>query len=139
MGHPVMTEGTMERALKRRYTTVRALGQGAQGSVTLVADRFHGDRLFALKTLVPSAEASWLTLFKREFEVLAALKHPKLAQVHDFGTSSDGRTYFTRDYVPGTDFHAYTARRSAVDSSPSPSRSAARSSPSTRAASCTAI
>ena len=99
----------MEPLISRRYTKVRELGTGAQGSVTLVADKYRGGRLLALKTLIPHSDAEWLTLFKREFEVLAQLKHPRLARVYDFGALSDGRAYFTRDFVGGADLGERTS------------------------------
>jgi serine/threonine-protein kinase PknK len=104
----------MHQPFGRRYGAVRELGAGAQGSVTLVSDRYLGGRLLALKTLAPRADAGWLSLFKREFEVLAQLRHPRLARVHDFGALDDGRAYFTRDFVPGDDLHARTAGVSAT-------------------------
>ncbi|MCK9459026.1 MAG: sigma 54-interacting transcriptional regulator [Proteobacteria bacterium] len=99
----------MENQISRRYTKVRDLGSGAQGSVSLVADRYRGGRLVALKSLSSRGDVEWLKLFKREFEVLAQLRHPRLARVHDFGTTADGRAFFTRDYVPGDDFRERTS------------------------------
>lgn len=93
----------------RRYEPVRRLGEGAQGAVYLVNDRHLGGRLVALKSLLPEATRKWRRLFRREFEVLAGLRHPRLAQVHDFGTWPDGRVYFTRDYVVGDSLQAVGA------------------------------
>ncbi|MCP4676735.1 MAG: protein kinase [Deltaproteobacteria bacterium] len=95
-------------AIGRRYKPVRCLGEGAQGVVHLAEDRFLGSRLVAIKTLRPRVSEEWRTAFRHEFEVLAGLTHPRLSQVHDFGTVRDGRIYFTRDYVAGDDLFAAT-------------------------------
>ncbi len=96
--------------LGRRYQHVRWLGEGAQGAVHLVRDRFLGGRLVAVKMLRPQATEKWHTAFRHEFEVLAGLRHPRLSQVHDFGTTEDSRVYFTRDYVAGDDLRAATSQ-----------------------------
>lgn len=89
--------------LGRRYTHVRRLGEGGQGVVHLVEDRYLGGRLLVIKILHPKAEADWRTAFRHEFEALAGLKHPRLSEVHDFGTTPGGRIFFTRDYLAGDD------------------------------------
>ncbi len=95
--------------LGRRYRVIRSLGAGAQGDVILASDRFHGDREVAVKVFRPRKQREWLDLFKREFEVLASLKHPRLARVYDFGTTGDGGVFFTRDFVDGQDLVEATA------------------------------
>ncbi len=95
--------------LGKRYRHVRCLGEGAQGVVHLVEDGFYSDRLVAVKMLQPRTNDEWRTAFKHEFEVLAGLSHPRLSQVHDFGATSSGRVYFTRDYVAGDDLRAATS------------------------------
>lgn len=89
--------------LRRRYVPVRRLGEGGQGAVHLVEDRYLGGRRLAFKILHPKADKAWRDLFRHEFEVLAGLKHPRLSEVHDFGAAADGRVFFTRDYLPGED------------------------------------
>ncbi len=101
-------------AIGQRYKPVRCLGEGAQGVVHLAEDRFLGSRLVAIKTLRPKASEEWRTAFRHEFEVLAGLTHPRLSQVHDFGTVRDGRIYFSRDYVAGDDLRAATVGISTV-------------------------
>ncbi len=93
----------------RRYQYIRSLGQGAQGIVHLARDRIFGNRLVAIKSLRPQARVEWQAAFRHEFEVLAGLSHPRLSQVHDFGTTENGRVYFTRDYVVGDDLKTATA------------------------------
>jgi transcriptional regulator with GAF, ATPase, and Fis domain len=103
------------RIFPERYTPIRHLGTGAQGAVDLVEDRHLGDRLVALKTLRPRADDQWQSAFRHEFEVLAGLHHPRLAVVHDFGTTADGRVYFTRDYIAGEDLKSGTTGMGVVE------------------------
>jgi DNA-binding NtrC family response regulator/tetratricopeptide (TPR) repeat protein len=92
-----------------RYRFVRRLGSGAQGAVDLVEDRFQGNRRLAAKALGPRTGVEWIEAFRHEFEVLAGLRHPRLAEVHDFGVTTDGRVFFTRDWFPGDDLLAAAA------------------------------
>ncbi len=91
-----------------RYRHLRRLGEGAQGAVYLVEDRFLGGKKLAIKLLRPQGTGEWRQAFRHEFEVLAGLRHPRLSEVHDFGATSDGRIFFTRDFVTGKDLRAAT-------------------------------
>ena len=99
------SQPTMEN---QRYKFVERLGQGAQGAVDLVRDRHRNNQLLALKTLRSEPRQEWTALFRREFEVLAGMQHPRLPRVHDFGTTPDGHLYFTRDFVEGQDLLSAT-------------------------------
>ncbi|MFO8071388.1 MAG: sigma 54-interacting transcriptional regulator [Polyangia bacterium] len=99
-------DDSLPQTLERRYRRLRRLGSGAQGSVHLVEDRYLGGRRLALKVLRPRATEKWREAFRHEFEVLAGLRHPRLAAVHDFGTVPDGRVFFTRDFIAGDDLRA---------------------------------
>lgn len=101
--------------LPSRYSFIRNLGKGAQGSVDLVEDRFLNGRLVAVKTLRQRVAEQWQNAFRHEFEVLAGLQHPRLAAVHDFGQLPDGRVFFSRDYIPGQDLKSGTSGMSAVE------------------------
>lgn len=101
-----------------RYEVSRELGAGAQGAVYLVEDRLQGGERMALKVLAgreKSQPLQWLELFRREFEALAGLSHPRLARVYDFGSTRDGEIFFTRDYVQGSDLMEATAGASLDD------------------------
>ncbi len=102
-------DGELSGSLARRYHHVRRLGEGGQGVVHLVEDRFLSGRPVVVKILRPKADKEWRSAFRHEFEALAGLKHPRLAEVHDFGATADGRVFFTRDYVAGDDLYAATA------------------------------
>src|SRR2546422_6243656 len=75
------------------------------GSVYLVRDTYQGGRQIALKFLrAEGINRETIELFKREFQSMARLRHPNLAEVYDFGTArDDGRYFLTMEYVKGED------------------------------------
>jgi len=84
-----------------RYRMVRPIGSGGMGEVFLVEDR-DLSRHVAMKVLTgidPSPELTHRML--REARVIARLEHPGIVPVHDVGTLSDGRAYFTMKFVGG--------------------------------------
>jgi len=89
-----------------RYSLVRGLGRGGVGAVFLVKDEHQGGALLALKRISESADDSVVRALRREFQALAAIRHPRIAVVHDFGRIREGDemppgAFFTRDYVEG--------------------------------------
>ena len=85
-----------------RYRIKKKLGEGAQGAVHLATDTVI-DREVAIKVLHVGQSDQWQALFRHEFEILADLSHPYLAQVHDFGVTPEGEVFFTRDFIAGKD------------------------------------
>ncbi|MBI2930473.1 MAG: serine/threonine protein kinase [Planctomycetes bacterium] len=83
------------------FTIVRRLGQGGMG-VVFEARQVELDRPVALKVLSPklASEPEFAQRFSREAKALAALNHPNIVQVFDFGR--DGDLYFlSMEYVDG--------------------------------------
>ena len=110
--------------VNRRYRIAKPLGQGAYGAVYLAEDLSHEARPVALKVLLPRAgQTAEIEHFRNEFQFLAQLRHPNLAEVYDFGMSRDlpegsGATeapFFTMEYVRGDDFYIATAGMSWAD------------------------
>src|SRR5947209_11011821 len=69
-----------------RYRLIQVLGRGAMGEVWLAEDS-QLRRQVAMK-LLPAAQAndqSYLQLFAYEARAAAALDHPHILAVHDFG------------------------------------------------------
>lgn len=89
-----------------RYRLTQKLGQGAMGEVWLAEDsQLH--RQVAMK-LLPAAQANdqnYLQLFAYEARASAALDHPHILAVHDFGEqpTDDGTiiTYLVMPYIGG--------------------------------------
>ncbi len=84
-----------------RYEVTALLGRGGMAEVY----RAHDPRLgrdVAIKLILPSlaAEDGFERRFETEARALAALAHPNIVTVHDFG-SSDAGSYLVMEFVPG--------------------------------------
>jgi serine/threonine-protein kinase len=78
-----------------RYRLIEPLGRGAMSSVWLAEDRELGRRV-AVKLLSPAANR---VRFAREARAAAALAHPNLCAVYDYGESG-GTPYMVLEYLP---------------------------------------
>lgn len=83
------------------YEVISKLGHGGMGGVFLVRHVFLQKR-FALKVLNDELAAlpEFTDIFRHEARTLAALRHPHIVQVHDFGVAGE-RNYFVMDYIEG--------------------------------------
>jgi len=83
------------------YRIVAPLGAGGMGEV-FRAHHEALDREVALKVLPPSVagEPQALARFEREAKAIAALSHPNILAIHDFG-QSDGRHYAVMELLEG--------------------------------------
>ncbi|MCE6995177.1 protein kinase [Saccharothrix sp. S26] len=85
-----------------RYEIGELLGQGGMGVVHRARDTVH-DRVVALKRLSPAAtDDEYRARFQREARIAAALRHPHVIPVNDFG-EVDGRLFLDMMLVEGTD------------------------------------
>jgi serine/threonine protein kinase len=85
-----------EHVFAGRYRLLEPLGRGAMSSVWLAEDTELGRRV-AVKMLGPAADRS---RFDREARAVAALSHPHICQLYDYG-ESDRRPYMVLEYLPG--------------------------------------
>jgi serine/threonine protein kinase len=79
-----------------RYELREQLGTGAMSEVWLAHDR-KLERLVALKLLAPHADTR---RFEREARAAAALSHPNVARIYEYG-EEDGRPYMALEFLPG--------------------------------------
>jgi tetratricopeptide (TPR) repeat protein len=84
-----------------RYRIERLLGRGGMGEVLAVTE-VATSKPFALKRLLPGADARHAAALAREYHRLASLKHPNVVQVFDFGIS-EGSPYYTMELLSGSD------------------------------------
>jgi serine/threonine protein kinase len=84
------------RSIAGRYRLEELLGTGGMAEVWRATD-LELDRAVALKLLAPDADRS---RFAREARAVAALAHPNITQLYDYG-ESDGRPYMVLEYLPG--------------------------------------
>ncbi len=87
-----------------KYEIIRPLGHGSMGQVLLGRDPLLG-RDVAIKTISSSSQQieEAKTRFAREAQATAALNHPHIVTVFDYGFDQD-QHYLVMEYVDGKDF-----------------------------------
>ena len=87
--------------LEARYTIENTLGQGGMGAVVLATDR-RLDRRVAIKRILGKGANSRAALrrFVTEAKAIAALSHPNVVQIYDYGRAKDG-PFLIMEYVDG--------------------------------------
>ena len=85
-----------------RYALGDLLGSGGMAEVYLAHDEVL-DRHVALKVLRDqyAENEEFVERFRREARSVAALNHPNIVSVYDWGHTEDGSYYIAMEYVPG--------------------------------------
>ena len=83
-----------EEVIAGRYRLLEPLGRGAMSAVWLAQDEELARRV-AVKVLAPSADPA---RFEREARAAAALSHPNICSLYDYG-EADGRPYMVLEYL----------------------------------------
>jgi len=84
-----------------RYTFERHLGSGGMASVWLARDEtLHREVAIKLIADTLAHDERWLARFEREARAAAALSHPHIVKVYDFGVE-EHRPYLVMAHVPG--------------------------------------
>lgn len=90
-----------------RYRLLEHVARGGMGVVYAAEDE-KLQRRVALKVLdAPGADDNLANRLVREALVLARLEHPGIVPVHDVGTLSDGRVFYTMKFVQGQRLDQY--------------------------------
>jgi serine/threonine-protein kinase len=95
------------------YRVVSELGRGGMGEV-LLAERADGqfEQQVALKIVRGGLNRDdIIRRFRQERTILARLRHPNIAVLHDGGIAADGVPYFAMEYVQGQPITEYCDRR----------------------------
>lgn len=94
-----------------RYKLVRRIGKGGMGEVWRAEDRALR-RPVALKILSPEhgKSASLVARFEREIQATAAIQHPNVVRIHDWGVTDDGVWYYAMDLLEGGDLGSVIKR-----------------------------
>jgi serine/threonine protein kinase len=82
-----------------RFTIVRTLGKGAQGSVYLAHDP-HLERQVAIKSIGAGASADQIRRLLQEARVVSQFNHPNIVTLYD-AIEHDGDHYLVLEYVDG--------------------------------------
>jgi hypothetical protein len=87
--------------LAARYRIEGELGQGGMGAVLLATD-IRLDRKVAIKRILGEAAGNRMavTRFLTEAKSIAALNHPNIVQIYDYGRAKDG-PFLIMEYVEG--------------------------------------
>ncbi|MFI7278876.1 protein kinase [Micromonospora chersina] len=113
----MLTQGVV---LSDRYRLGERIATGGMGAVWKCTDTLLG-REVAVKVLLPSlvADPEFTTRFHAEARMLAALRHPGIVQVHDFGSAAlaDGSqvSYLVMEYVDGEPLVTWIRRAGRLD------------------------
>jgi Nif-specific regulatory protein len=83
-----------------RFALLQPLGTGGMGEVFLARDLATG-RECALKRIPRGLASPDPAALRREFAILAGIRHPDVVEFRDFGVSPDGRPWLTMEFVPG--------------------------------------
>ncbi len=106
-----------------RYTIVERIGQGGMAEIFSAVTMGEGSfrRPVVIKRLRPEliADPNAVAQFCDEANLLAALHHPNIVAVHDFGRSQN-QFFLAEEYVFGRDLGRLVARRLAERASPLP-------------------
>jgi len=98
------------------YRLVRHLGSGGMAEVWL-ADRADGafERQVAIKLLFRHASSQerdgMVQRFARERDILASLRQPNIAALHDAGVTADGQPWLALEYVEGQPITTWCDKR----------------------------
>src|SRR5204863_8761909 len=85
-----------DRLIAGRYRLDSLLGRGGMSEVWVADDTELGRRV-ALKLLAPDADAA---RFEREAHAVAALSHPNICRLYDYGVAA-GRPFMVLEYLAG--------------------------------------
>ena len=98
---PTLPPGTL---LKDTYTVLDLIGRGGMGEVYEVRHARMAGR-YALKLLPPifAHEHVSVTRFRREADILSALRHSNIVQVIDFDHTPAGQPFLVMEYLDGGD------------------------------------
>src|SRR5262249_34715363 len=84
------------------YRLLEQIGEGGFGVVFLAEQQQPVRRPVALKVIRLGMDSRQvIARFEAERQALALMDHPNIAQIHDGGTTPDGRPYFVMELVKG--------------------------------------
>jgi serine/threonine-protein kinase len=98
---PLRIDEQVGRVLESRYRLTRLLGTGASAHV-YVADDVRLRRRVAVKVLHPglTGDQAFLRRFRAEAQVVAALRHPNIGRVYDWGEDG-GAPFLVMELLEG--------------------------------------
>ncbi len=107
---PVVDDVRPGRIIDERYRVERVLGSGGMGTVYEVTHTLLQRRM-ALKVLRPELAGvdDLSARFLREARAAAAIEHPNVVRISDFGTLGSGQAYFVMELLAGMPLRSLVA------------------------------
>ncbi|MCP4536395.1 MAG: tetratricopeptide repeat protein [Chloroflexi bacterium] len=105
--------------IENRYRVLDVIGKGGMGILYRVSDEAQGGEIMALKMVrleIAGDDREYIEYFQHEFQLLTQLYHPNLVSVYDYGITTEGRLYFTMEWVEGQDLDLHKRRLTPGDS-----------------------
>jgi serine/threonine-protein kinase len=99
----------LDTVLDGKYRILRVIGQGGLG-VVFEAEHVVSKRLVAVKIVLDIRRPEAIERFHREIEIVSALQHPNLCDVHDFGAVDGEGPYLVTERLFGEPLAAYRRR-----------------------------
>jgi len=101
--------------LNNRYQVYDQIGRDLTATIYRARDRQTG-RIVAIKVLHEhySADPKFVARFQREAKAQAALQHPGIVQVYDFGNAG-AMHFIVMELVEGTDLRRYLRARGVIE------------------------
>jgi serine/threonine-protein kinase len=91
-------------SIEGKYEILGKLGEGGMGAVYKVRHRLL-DELRVVKVIRPHLTAPELSdRFLREARLATQLRHPNIAQLHDFSVDEDGGAFIVMEFIDGATF-----------------------------------
>ncbi len=92
----------IEEVLEGKYEILEKIGEGGIGSVYKVRHRLL-DEIRVIKVLRPqvASKEGHQERFLHEARMAIRLKHPNIAQLHDFSISDEGTAFIVMEYIDG--------------------------------------
>ena len=103
LSSPTFIDGSLAGLVMGNYEVLESIGRGGMAEVYRGRHKRLG-RTVAIKVLPASlaTEADFRDRFEREARAIAALKHPNIVQVFDYG-DFEGMHYMVMEYIAGKD------------------------------------
>ena len=92
----------LQDVLEGKYEILEKIGEGGIGAVYKVRHRLL-EEIRVIKVLRPEAASKedLRERFLHEARMAIRLKHPNIAQLHDFSIAKDGRAYIVMEFIDG--------------------------------------
>ena len=98
-------ESTLRKRMEAQYEILEKLGEGGMGAIYKVRHRLlEEDRIVKVIRPELARNESYRGRFHREAKLAVRLRHPNIAQLHDFSMDDSGAAYMVIEFIEGVTF-----------------------------------